>query len=73
MRDFKKEIDRIIQEGIEKDLDVETIKSQILALATQARKREYIPIEDYERLLKESKRKIQEARRFLVKSFIAAE
>ncbi len=73
MPDFKKEIDKIIQEGVKKNLDVKTIVDQILALGTEVRKTEHIPIEDYEKLLKESKRKIQEARRLLVRSLTGTE
>lgn len=64
----REEIERIIQEGVEKNLSTDEIVDRILRAGTQSRKKEGMPFKEFEELVRESKRNIQEARRLLVKS-----
>lgn len=68
MMDLRKEVDRIIKEGIEKNLDSDEIADKLMALAASSRKTERMPIKEFEELIRESRRKIQQARRILLRS-----
>jgi len=65
---LREEIDKIIKEGNEKNLSVDEITDKILALAVSSRKKEQMPIKEYEELIRETRRKIQEARKILLRS-----
>ncbi|MGA9407609.1 MAG: hypothetical protein WBW71_10800 [Bacteroidota bacterium] len=66
--DYKKEIDKIITEGIKNNWDEKIIVDKILALTTQERKTNRISVADYEKLLREGKNKIREAQKILISS-----
>ena len=68
MDNIKEEIEKIIQEGIDKNLSVDDIVEKILAIGNQMRKREHIPIQEYERMVKESKEKLERVRNTLQRS-----
>lgn len=68
MNDYRDEIDRIIKDGVRKDLDTKVIVDQILRLMTEVRKKDHISVEEFEELVRQGKQRIQDARRLLLKS-----
>jgi hypothetical protein len=68
MSDLRQEIDKIITEGVKKNLDTKIIVDQILSLMTEVRKRENISVQEYENLLRRGKQRIQETRKLLFTS-----
>lgn len=66
--DIREEIERIIEEGVDKNLSTEEIIDGILAAGTQSRKRERVSVQEFEDLIRDSKRKIKEVRTLLAKS-----
>ena len=68
--ELRDEIDIIIRDGIRRGQNEKEIVDRIMAAGTQARKSDHIPIREYEELIREGKRKIQEARKILLRSIM---
>jgi len=68
----KSRIQKILNDGIKENLSPDQIVDRILADTTQYKKKHDVSIQEFEELLRESKRLIQESRKLLYKSVSGA-
>ena len=67
MKEYEKEIDRILETGLKKGLEASQIVDEILGTLTKVRKSETISINEYEKIIQEAKESIRQARRLMMR------